>query len=125
MSLKPLDVIWIDDETIAPPAPKMVACIHPENGWFYRINSRSHWKPAVWLPHATQAAFLSHDSFLECGDPLELDDYVVEESIRRRGIIGCVAAIHSAEIIAALIAARYLKQRDKDEIRLILAPFLS
>lgn len=38
--LNPLDVIWIFDNLIDPPHPKMVACVNPADGVFYRINSR-------------------------------------------------------------------------------------
>ncbi|RAZ79760.1 hypothetical protein DPM35_00170 [Mesorhizobium atlanticum] len=118
--ISPLDVILIHDGTITPPGPKLVVCIHPGEGWYYRINSKNHWKPAVAISRDPHHGFLDHDSFLECGDPLELDDYVVEESIRYKGIIGHVSPTLCAEIVAALKDARYLKEVDKDAIRAIL-----
>lgn len=67
-----LDVIWIFDATISPPGYKMVACVEPEKGFFYRINTKP-WRPAVELAKADHR-FLDHDSYLECGDPMEIDD---------------------------------------------------
>ena len=118
--ISPLQVVLIHDGTITPPGPKMVVCIHPDQGWYYRINSKNHWKPAVQILREPDHKFLDHDSFLECGDPLELDDYVIEESIRAKGIIGQIAPSLCPEIAAALKDARYLKEIDKEEIRAIL-----
>lgn len=115
--LRPLEVVWIDDQTITPPGPKMVVCIHPENGWYYRINSKSHWRPAVKLVRIPDHMFLKWDSYLECGDPLELDDYIIEQSLRRSGVIGSVSKVCCKEIGTALAAARTLKDIDKQAIR--------
>lgn len=64
--------------------------------------------------------FLKHDSFLEVGEPLELDDYIIEESLRRSGIIGSVSRELCAGIIKHLAGARYLREADKNTIRGIL-----
>lgn len=115
--LATLDVIIIPDDTITPPAPKMVVCIHPENGCFYRVNSKSHWRPCILLPKEPDHGFLDHDSYLQCGDPLELDDYVIEEAITRYGVIGKISAVHCEEIVACLDQALYLSDDDKAAIR--------
>jgi len=33
---------------------------------------------------------LKHDSFIECGNPLELDDYIIQAAIDKSGILGAV-----------------------------------
>lgn len=119
-SLRPLEVIWISEETIRPPGPKMVACISPDHGWFYRINTKP-WRPAVLLTRSPDHPFLKWDSYLECGDPLELDDYLIEEAIARNGIIGAVSSTLSDQILAAVEQARYLRDADKAVIRAVLA----
>lgn len=112
-----LDVVWIYDGMIRPTGFKMVVCIHPENGWYYRINTKSHWRPCVAIPLADHS-FLDHDSFLECGDPLELDDYLIEEALEKtNGPIGRISSGLCAEIVAALAECRTLKARDQEEIR--------
>lgn len=112
-----LDVIWISDETITPPHPKMVVCIEPDLGLFYRFNSRDHWKPCVFVAREPDHGFLDHDSYIECGDPLELDDYIVSESLKRRGVIGSVSHELCPQILEHLNVAKYLRQSDKDAIR--------
>lgn len=116
-----LDVILIDDETVRPPKPKFVVCIEPDQGWFYRINSKGHWRPCVPLVRIPDHMFLDHDSFIECGDPLELDDYIIETSLERRSVIGSVSRTICAALIDALAQARYLKEEDRAAIRAALA----
>lgn len=86
--MEPFDVTVIFDQTIRPPGPKMIVAICPELGWFYRINTKP-WTPAVRLTVQLHP-WLDHDSHLECGDPLELDDYTIESSLDRHGVIGRV-----------------------------------
>lgn len=43
--LRALEVIAIFDGTLREPKPKLVASIVPEEGWFYRINSRPFLRP--------------------------------------------------------------------------------
>jgi hypothetical protein len=92
--LKPLEVIWIMDECIRPPGPKMVVCVEGELGFFFRINTKAGWQQSVLLKKSPDHPFLDHDSHLECGDPLELDDYVIEQSLNRKGAIGAVRTTH-------------------------------
>lgn len=118
--IDPLDVIIIDDATISPPKPKMVACIHPAEGLFYRINSKSHWKPCIPLIREPNHLFLRRNSFLECGDPLILDEFVIEDSLSRSGVIGALHVDVCEGILKNLAAARYLKETDKAAIRSVL-----
>lgn len=122
MLLSPLDVIWIYDDCIRPPGPKMVVCVCPELGLFFRINSEGKWQTPVPLAKSPDHLFLSHDSYLECGEPLELDDYVIEESINRKGIIGQVGRALVPQIVAAVEKAVTLSQNDKDIIKRALLP---
>lgn len=115
--IRPLEIILIDDDTVRPPKPKFVACVCPSEGLFYRINSRNHWRPCIPVVRIPHHKFLHHDSFLECGDPLILDDYVIEESLRRSGVIGCLHRSLCEGILSALAQARYLKESDKALIR--------
>lgn len=118
-ALRPLEVIIIFDETISPPGPKMVVAIHPANGWFYRINTKP-WRPAVLLERSPDHLFLDHDSYLECWDPLELDDDTIERSMRRKGVIDSVSLSKRDEIKRYLIGARWLSRADKDQICAVL-----
>jgi hypothetical protein len=47
--LKPLEVIWITDECIHPPGPKMVVCVEANLGFFFRINTRPNWQKSLSL----------------------------------------------------------------------------
>jgi hypothetical protein len=113
-------VIWIYDGTITPAGNKMVACVEPDQGFFYRINTKGHWRPAVSLLKS-EHPFLAHDSYLECGDPLEVDDYLIEEGLRARGVIGSLSPNACRSVEAVLDQARTLSPADKAAIRAALA----
>ena len=119
--LKPLEVTIIFDDNIWPTGPKLVVCVEPNEGWFYRFNSKDKWKPCFKVeactPHHT---FLDHDSYLQCGDPLELDDYLLDEGLSKYGIIGSLHIQHAADICAELGKAGYLSDADKGKIKAVL-----
>lgn len=114
--LGPLDVIWIDDDTIRPPGPKMVVCVQAELGLFFRINTRAGRQTSLSLRKESGHAFLHHDSYLECGEPLELDAYIVEEALRRRRIVGSVSRSLIPDILRAVRSARSISEADKQAI---------
>ncbi|MCQ9157244.1 hypothetical protein [Acidomonas methanolica] len=114
--LSPLDVIWIHDAFIRPPGPKMAVCICPKNGLFFRINTEGKWPVSVFLP-VRMNSFLHHDSHLQCGQPSELDDYVIERSIEDKGIIGKVNAAHLTDICNA-ISRNTVSIRKEDKVLL-------
>lgn len=121
MSLAPLQVIVIHDETLRDPKPKMVACVHPDEGWFYRINSRPFLRPYVALRRDPDHLWLEHDSFLHC-EILMLDDYVVEESLKRHGgIIGEISPVLKREICGETLRARFISAEDGAAICRFLA----
>jgi hypothetical protein len=97
----------------------MVVCVEPVAGYFFRINSEPKWKVPILLRQADHP-FLHHDSYLECGGPLDLDEYIVSESLRDRGIIGSVHAKIVPEIIAALESAFTVSPADRDMICAVL-----
>ncbi len=107
-----LEVIWIPDQTIKPPGPKMVVSVAPVQGYFFRINSEPKWQQPVLLL-AKDHDFLKRDSYLECGAPLDLDDYVVQQSLRERGIIGTIAQKAVKDIIAAVEKAWSVSDEDR------------
>ena len=98
----------------------MIVCIEPARGFFFRINTSAKWQTPVRLDPAHHP-FLGHVSHLECGDPLEIDDYVIDQSLRRRGVIGRIDPRHIPEILAAVDQARTLSAADKSAIRAALA----
>ena len=97
----------------------MVACVEPALGFFFRINTKGHWPGSLPLRRIDHP-FLDHDSYLECRGPLELDDYVVNESLRDRGIIGAIAATLAPTICALADEATTMSIADKDAIRTAL-----
>ena len=111
--LLPLDVVIISDEIIRPPGPKMVACICPEHGFYFRINTKPKWQTPVLLQKAGVHDFLDHDSYLECGSPIELDDYVIENTGNRGKVIGAIAAAVVPKIVEAIKASPDVRASDK------------
>lgn len=120
--MDPLDVIWIDDDIIRPPGPKMVVCLEPFMGFFCRINSHDNWKPCVPIIRVPDHTFLRHDSFLECR-LLTIDDYIIEESLRRGGQVGRLSATLCQPILDALGGAG-LSSNDRRDIRATLEPLI-
>jgi hypothetical protein len=85
-----LDVIWIYDQNIDPKKWKMAVIIEPDCLFYFRINSRDHWKPCIPLGRDPHHLFLDHDSYLECNLPQELTEFDVEEAFNKKGVIGRV-----------------------------------
>ena len=98
----------------------MIVCIEPSLGLFFRINTEGKWQTSVNLTQADHP-FLDHDSHLECGDPLEIDDYMIEQALDRRPVIGQVSRALIPVILAAVDGAKTLSARDKAAVRNALA----
>lgn len=113
--ITPLDVIWIFDALIEPPHPKMVACVNPEDGVFYRINSRPFFKPCVPLPKDPDHPWLDHDSYLHI-DPLVLDDYIVGEALKRNGLVGRISPQLSKPIKRITLDVRCMTLSERQAI---------
>lgn len=114
-----LEVIWIHDEFIKPPGPKMVVCVEPSLGLFYRISTEGKWQIPI-LIEKSRNSFLHHNSYIECGSPLELDDYLIEQSISVRGIYGTVDAECLPRLCAAVLRSRNIRETDRAAILLAL-----
>jgi len=117
--VKPLDVIRIFDGTIRPPGPKMVVCVEADAGFFFRINEKK-WQTGVPLKKKDHPKFLTKDCHLECGEPLELDDYTIEEAIRDKGILGQISPALVQAICSALANEKLLSSADIGKIRIAL-----
>jgi hypothetical protein len=91
----------------------MVVCVEADLGYFFRINTRGHRLGSVSLKKVGLHEFLDHDSYLECGGPLELDDYVIDESLRGRGIRGRVSATLIPDILKAMEANKEIALKTK------------
>ena len=113
MALLALQVIWIRDEFIRPPGPKMIACVEPDKGWFFRINSKDKWPVPVLLEQSLHRGFLTHDSYLECGSPLEISDYLIEQSLERDGILGSLDPCIAQRICDALGRSHKISPNDR------------
>lgn len=114
--LSVLDVIWVFDGCIVPPGFKMVVCVDPDEGLFFRINSKGKWQKPVAIAQADHSGFLNHDSFIECGEPIVLDEYVIEESMNDRGVLGSIDPKHAVEINVAVQGAFTINRNDKARI---------
>jgi len=109
-----LDVIWIDDEFIKPPGPKMQVCVCPVNGFFFRINSMPKWQIPVLILQRDNP-FLKHDSYIECGIPLELDDYLIGTSLDKNSgkPFGKVNPVCVPDICAAIQRSALIRPQDR------------
>lgn len=88
-------VLWPYDPDVTPPKPKLWVAVAPRHGLFMRINSHPHpLRPfAVRLPHELHP-FLEHDSWLNCGQVVQCDEYRLADLLdrqnmpERKGVIG-------------------------------------
>lgn len=113
--LRPLEVVLVPAGLITD-HPKMIACSCASLGLFYVINSRDKIRPCISIIKSPLHEFLHHDSYLQCGDPVEVDDYVIGQSLEFRGVIGRLDASVIPDIKKFLANALYLSERDKIEI---------
>ena len=116
--MNPLDVIWIHDDLIAPPGPKMVVCVEPFMPFYFRINSNDNWRPCVPITRDPDHPFLKWDSFIEC-TILDFDDYIIKQALRNGGVIGKVSGSLCQPLIDALGYATG-SRRDLNAIRAVL-----
>ena len=116
--MNPLDVIWIHDDLIEPPGPKMVVCVEPLMGFYFRINSNDNWEPCVPIARSPDHLFLKWDSFIQC-TILDFDDYIIKQAMKDRGVIGRVSRSLCQPLIDALSYA-YGSRRDLNAIRAVL-----
>jgi hypothetical protein len=121
MPARLLQVVWISDATIRPPAPKMVVCVDPANGVYFRINSRGHWPESIPLPKNADHSFLDHDSYIECGAALSWDDFAIDESIKHHGDIGSISDDVARRVFDRVKATRLLTPIDRASILAALA----
>jgi hypothetical protein len=119
--LRALEVTWIHDALITPPGPKMVVCVEPDQGFFFRINTDDNYKPCVRIERLPDHRWLDHDSHIECS-VLDLDEYLIDEAVRTSGIIGVVSADVARPILATIQQARYISDADKLLIIAALEP---
>jgi hypothetical protein len=82
MALEVGDVIRIFDNTIAPPDYKRFLCLNVAEGWFFRINSRPHWRPNFPLPFHGNEHCLDHDSFAELRGIIEYIQSEIDDALR-------------------------------------------
>jgi hypothetical protein len=116
--MNPLDVTWISDEEIKPPGPKMVVCVEPYLGFYFRINSHDNWQPCIPISKEPDHRFLKWDSFIEVSI-LSLDDYIINQAIRKNGLIGKVSRSLCSPLIDTLAYAAGSRS-DKNAIRSVL-----
>lgn len=99
----------------------MQVCLNEPEGWFLRINSRDVIRPCVALSRA-EHPFLDHDSFIDCSLCV-IDEYEIDESISRAGVIGTVKTEIAPQVLHCLLSATYIRQADKVILAGIFAPF--
>jgi len=116
--MKPLEVIWVSDEEIRPPGPKMIVCVEPYLSFYFRINTHNNWEPCVPILRNPDHHFLKWDSFIEC-TILVIDDYVISQSLKKSGVIGTVSRTLCRPLLDALGYAQG-SRNDKNAIRAVL-----
>lgn len=88
-------------------------------GWFLRINTKSYPRPSVPILKDDNP-FLDHDSHIECGI-LEVDEFEVDESITRNGVIGRLNMKYRTAILSEHLSMPIVRERDRRVLREILS----
>lgn len=96
----------------------MVICVEPRLGFYFRINSSSEWEPCVPILREPHHLFLKWDSFIEC-TILDLDNYIINQALKKGGIIGSVSTKLCGQLIEKLSYASGARQ-DRNAIRAVL-----
>ncbi|MHC8509665.1 MAG: hypothetical protein ACYYKD_09810 [Rhodospirillales bacterium] len=112
---EPGDVIWLSADTLGLPKSKMHVCVCVEDGWYFRINTKGHFA-ASFLISAAENPFLKHDSHIECGAILEVDEYETRET-------KIAGTLSSATIASLMVHIRGTPALTVDERNRILAAF--
>lgn len=115
-----LDVIYIMDDYIKPPGAKYVVCVEPDLGLYLRINSDGWRDGSVEVIRDKHAPFLHWDSFIECGDVLELDEFVIQDALDDKGILGSISDELCQEIADSVQHCSRLNMKDRLDIRAAL-----
>lgn len=118
--MKFFDVIWIYDRALKPQKWKMQICLHYDEGWFLRINTKDVIRPCVAISRA-EHAFLDHDSHIDCGLCM-IDEYEIDEAMKKSGIIGTITTKVAPEVLRCLLAARYISKKDKETLAELFGP---
>lgn len=97
LTVGPWQVVWPYDPWVIPPKPKLWVAAAPERGLFFRINSHQHpFRPYTVPLSVSLHPFLSYDSWLNCGQVLQCDEFRLRELLNRqkcperRGILGVI-----------------------------------
>lgn len=120
--MRPLEVLWVPDSMIEPPGPKMMVCVEPDMGFFFRINSHQHWEPCIPILKDPHHQFLKWDSFVEVRI-LDPDEYIVGEALRQNGVIGRVSNTLCGPLLDALGGTCH-SRADRNSIRAVLEPLI-
>lgn len=94
----------------------MMVCVEPDLGFFFRINTKGHW-PASILIEMRSNPFLRRDSYLQCGELIELDEFVIDEILDEKGLYGELDKSYAAVICRTLDSVSTIRKSDKDAIR--------
>lgn len=114
------EVIWLYDRTTRPQKEKMQVCIDYAEGWFLRINTRDVIRPCVPISKSLND-FLDHDSHIDCSLHI-VDEYEIEDVLRRDGIFGQVNLCYASDTLAALLRSIHINDRDKAQLRILFGP---
>lgn len=104
------------DEFIKPPGPKMLVCVSPADGIFFRINTENKWPIGVPI-FKIDNIFLKHDSFLQVGNALDLDDYIIDQSKRAGDPVKILDHKYIDLILAAIDRSHSISPADKAKIK--------
>jgi hypothetical protein len=91
------DVMWLYDATAArDPKLRMFVCLDPAQGWCARVLSREPRHGGVPIA-AAEYSFLSRDSYIETGMPIEM----LEDEINQGRRAGQISTTTAQRIVAA------------------------
>jgi hypothetical protein len=121
--LQPLEVLWLFHGTAKGEVKnRMMVCVSPEDGFFLPINTTDRHRPCFALSMRPDHLWLDHDSHVEC-DILIFDEYLIDESMRRHGVVGYLSFHHVDDIIDGLGRSVVVSELDRRRISSVLTSY--
>ena len=120
MKLSAGDIVRLFDGTTTPQKQKWFLCVQTSDGWFLRINTKTHWRPHFALSCANDS-ILSHDCYIEMRGVIEYDNDEIEESLRvPSNFIGRLTEETIRAFVLEVMACRTLTPEEKTIISMEL-----
>jgi hypothetical protein len=119
------DIVKLFDGTTSPQKQKWFLCVYAGDGWFFRLNSKPHWKPCMEIKASVDRC-LDHDCFIELRGVIEYDlDEVDRALLQPANLIGRLSDATLQAVIREVQIVKTLTPEEKATITREISAVLS